>query len=387
MGCSNCIKKDVIVVNRRIFPMMIQSPVELIRKSEKSSSHPQSEKLCGMDSKKKSQLICRSTVSLSASSESEDVSDSLKDTGDIIKRTQLDIETQLLHQEKSKTQSFPIRCSNVAKRISTISEFSLDKRSEMINLYFFGANSGQVATIMFKLLTDNELIVNCNDQECSRRRGDTGSKVCFKSSSNGHTLLNKLRKAPRLSRSDNLCCNQRLNSIIAKLVCDEIHVSSNGKSKSNNSVGTLSINNFHVSLGIDEQIESIDWADSQFLDRNSVNILVLTFDYYDRKGFDYITKSINELKRGNSESRILSIGSKTISGILNEVDPEKMYEVNEDFARIAFLNLGINYATIIQFKNDNSRLGNRFALSNGTDNNVNDDFSLDEKLFDFLFNL
>ena len=155
---------------------------------------------------------------------------------------------------------------------------------------------------------------------------------------------------PRKS-SNNPFKDERLNSIIANLIdasnskftsCKELHTIHKSKSKTTG-LPFIQSQKQHIKF---INIEKLEHLNVKFSESN--NLVVLTFDYFSRSSFDFVIDTINS-QILIENIRIICVGLKYTSSSISDktisID-DKSYEVNEDFARLAFFNLGIDYFTL-----------------------------------------
>lgn len=369
MGCSNYSKKGVDIIYS-------SAPI----KPKSSGLHSGNSKFyikenIGRDPAPR----CKSTVSLNNSGQSS-TSDRFKETGEIINQL----------AEKPLYENFDENLKLGSPTETKLRNTAINWESESLkslHYYFYGLNSEEIGSTIFKLFVAHELMIDCNNKYCIKGSDSTTKISCFKCSSYGLTLLSSIcLQSKSMINSDNFISYNRLNSIISKIICDGQQPKLNDNISKHSDLTRSSLTEvFHVCLFSVDSLEAANTFDTKF--PNEKSFIILTFDYFDKPSFDSLIQSLNNIV---SKIKMMGIGAKSKPSIGGDDAPEKNYEVNEDFARIALSILGINCLTINTKEIDLLRLSrveaDTKASSRKASNSFRDQYSLEMKLFDFIFN-
>lgn len=389
MGCSNCSKQQVVVVQN------ISKPSFSTQKNDMNIGNVNifcSSKIKKLDNGSKLTLSVNTPNSRSQRFSS---SASRKTSNDSILIVKLNNAINK-HENKSATpikdfidpitKLTPTRniSDTSCKRDSTISVNWLENVSDRkLKFFCFGENSENTILIISQMLCSRRIMNNCNNEICFK--GENYLASCYKLTNEGLVLLKRLSKRiqDRNPTIEDANESRRLRSIITRIVVVNSKHNPLTNLKVIRPISQNIPSRFHLSF---EKVEIIEKLENY--DMKSTRLLILSFDYHSRSSFDLIIATLN-FGLIDRNLRIIAIGLKqSLSTYFQDGTSitEKTFEVNEDFAKLAFHSLGIEYYTYSSRLLEESVIEVQLPRSKG---NVDARHiaNSDDKLIQALFNL
>lgn len=363
MGCSNCKKQQIVVVQNICLPSTLapkndnyKGNFDFIRSGKHKLDNESKLILSANTSNNRSQKF-----SSSASRNTSNESIRLVNVNSQVKVKNISI-SPIKDLISSYTIKNPTRnISNIScnrdstKKVSAISANWLDNVSDHeLKFTCFGENSSNAIEVLCCLLSHNHIIAECNNQICPKKKNRASLLIgssCYKLTNEGLLAVKKQNKQVTCNEPtiEDAYESRRLRSIITKIVVVDSHPNPLNNLKIIRPSTQNSLTRFHIFFERVEVIDQLGQSENEVSDSKTAMLLILTFDYHSRASFDQIIAAINFGLKGK-DIRVIVFGFKQKSSCR---DPEgyyklieKTFEVNEDFAKLAFKSLGIEYFTL-----------------------------------------
>lgn len=309
-----------------------------------------------------------------------------------------------------------IRASRHMKKNSTYKVIQSSIKSVNLKVYIAGFNSNYTRQFLSRKFVEAGLLVKCLEKTVSSvslmkiEHKTNAFSSFFQVTEKGIELLNNLRGKKYRPSKNEISVTKTINNIIDNLIPSADITKQNLKGDVPLKKVFIDTNSYFIKfVSIEERIKSLELKTLLSPNNDNVkeNILFLSFDYFKRASFDYIHDFIANSQL--SGVKLLALGIKGNAGDsihtaeegpiqdkdLNakaddyQVIKERTYEVNEDFAKLSFQTLEVEFFTVLTNANSSNKalllndqlemleLGETFSPEKG--------FNIEERIFLSMF--